>query len=96
MLLVTCNNCGAMGFTVSGADFAADAAVRCVTPADDPPGSPEGSCCREHSSHEDHADYVRQTGESGCRPVTITVLPGTVSVQHSQGQLLSDGPAALS
>jgi hypothetical protein len=57
-----------------------DAAVRCVTGADNPPGSPDGSCCTVHGSHEDHAAHVAATGDATCRTVTITVLPGSVPV----------------
>ena len=65
MLLVQCNNCGAQGFTESS--DVPDAAVQC-------------SCCSEHASHDDHVAHVRANGDASCRPVTITLLPGSARV----------------
>lgn len=78
MILVECNNCRAQGFTEDGSN--PDAVVRCTTPAGDPPGSPEGTCCTSHESHEHHAAAVAETGNASCRPVTITMLPGSARV----------------
>ena len=65
MLLVQCNACGAQGFTESG--DCPDEAVRC-------------GCCPDHGSHGEHAEHVAATGDASCRPVTITLLPGSVRV----------------
>ena len=65
MLQVQCNSCGAQGYT-DGGDLP-DAAVRC-------------GCCSDHGSHEEHAEHVAANGDASCRPVTITVLPGSVRV----------------
>lgn len=75
-LHVQCDNCGGWGITSNNA--APDAAAQCRTPADDPPGSPDGSCCTVHTSHDDHAQAVAGSGDSSCRPVTITVMAGEV------------------
>lgn len=69
---VQCNNCGAWGLTDNHA-FPDGAAV-CVSPADDPPGSPQGSCCADHEHLEHHLQEAELTGDSTCRPVTITIM----------------------
>jgi hypothetical protein len=74
---VQCNNCGSWEITDNHAN--PDAAVRCRTPAGDPPGSPDGSCCTVHASHEEHAEHAASTGDAGCRPVTITIMSGGVA-----------------
>lgn len=79
MLLVQCGACGATGFTETGQDL--DAAVRCVSPAGSPEGSPEGLCCADHESHDDHVAHVQATGDASCRPVMITVMPGSTQMQ---------------
>lgn len=79
MLHVQCNGCGAMGFTESGE--ALDDVVRCVSPADEPEGSPEGLCCADHESHDDHVAHVQATGDASCRPLVITIMPGSTQLQ---------------
>jgi hypothetical protein len=83
MYLIQCNNCNANGFTEQAQN--PDAMVRCTTAAGDPPGSPDGSCCTVHESHEHHADHVAATGDATCRPVTITALPGSASLLPAGG-----------
>jgi hypothetical protein len=78
MLHVQCGNCGAWGVTEDGS--LPDAAARCTSAADDPPGSPAALCCTDHEDHEAHVAHVRATGDASCRPVTITLLPGTAVV----------------
>lgn len=79
MFLVTCGHCHTQGWTENGADL--DAAVRCDTPAGTPPGSTDGCCATSGMSHDDHIAYVRQTGDSRARPLTITVPPGRTHLQ---------------
>jgi|HubBroStandDraft_5_1064220.scaffolds.fasta_scaffold169259_2 hypothetical protein len=62
MLLVTCNTCGAQGFTLNGRY--PDVAVEC-------------ECCPEG---HDHGKSANETGVI-CRPVTITVVPGSQSLR---------------
>jgi hypothetical protein len=69
---VQCNNCGAWGLTENHGF--PDGAAQCRSAEDDPPGSPEGSCCPEHESLDHHLDEAARTGDSRCRPVTITVV----------------------
>lgn len=69
---VECNHCHAWALTDNHA-FPDEAAV-CTSAADDPPGSPAGSCCADHESLEAHLAEARQTGDSRCRPVTITIM----------------------
>lgn len=69
---VQCNRCGAWAITENHAF--PDGAVCCVSPEGDPPGSPRGSCCAEHESLEHHLEQAELTGDSRCRPVTITIM----------------------
>lgn len=72
MIHVQCRNCGAEAWTDDGS--CPDAAVRCVSPAGDPPGSAEGCCSVLGHSHEEHIEYVRATGNASSRPVIITAF----------------------
>lgn len=65
MLQVQCDACGAQGYTESG--DVPDAAVQC-------------GCCSDHGSHDEHVAHVRDHGDASCRPVTITLLPGSARV----------------
>jgi hypothetical protein len=78
LLHVQCNHCGTWAVTDNGA--VPDRAVRCTSAADDPPGSPDGCCSAEHASHEEYIAHVETTKDATARPVTITMLPGTVNV----------------
>jgi hypothetical protein len=69
---VQCNSCGAWGIT-DDHGFP-DAAAVCSSAEDNPPGSPEGSCCADHESLQHHLEEARRTGVSHCRPVTITIM----------------------
>ena len=69
---VQCNSCGAWGIT--GNHEFPDEAVQCVSAKNDPPGSPEGLCCPDHESLDHHLAEARATGDSRCRPMTITVM----------------------
>jgi hypothetical protein len=82
VFLVTCSNpaCKGQGFTEQSGPGDFDDAVRCTTAAGTPKGSPAGLCCTVHRSHEAHVEHVRKHGDSSCRPVTITVVPGHVRV----------------
>jgi hypothetical protein len=71
---VQCNNCGAWGITDN--HVFPDGAVLCTSEEGDPEGSPAGSCCAEHESLEHHLEQSELTGDSRCRPVTITVMGG--------------------
>jgi hypothetical protein len=76
-LVVSCNHCHAVGVTD---DYSfPDAAVTCASPADDPPGSVEGSCSTAGHTHEEHLAHVRATGDASNRPLTITVTGTTVT-----------------
>jgi hypothetical protein len=83
MFLVECNNpkCGGRGFTEACAPGDLDDAARCTTPADEPPGSVEGSCSTVGHTHEEHVAHVRATGDSRNRPVTIVVVPGSTTLR---------------
>jgi hypothetical protein len=83
VFLVTCDNsaCKGQGFTENCGPGDLDDAARCTTPAGVPLGSAAGTCCTTHDSHEAHAAYVRATGNSSCRPVTITVVPGSTKLK---------------
>ncbi len=70
MLHVRCPNCGAEGWTDDGGN--PDAAVRCVSPAGDPPGSTDGCCSPAGHTHEEHIAYAFETKDSSFRPVVIT------------------------
>jgi hypothetical protein len=72
MIHVQCNSCGAWGVTDNHA-FPDHAAV-CTSPADDPPGSPDGSCCPDHETLDHHLAEAQRTGVSHCRPVTLTIM----------------------
>lgn len=72
MIHVQCNNCGAWALTDNHA--APDSAVQCHSAEGDPPGSQAGTCCTAGRSHDEHAEYARDTGDSNCRPVTITIM----------------------
>lgn len=78
---VQCRHCGAWGMT-DNHNFP-DGAVRCTSPAGDPPGSPDGSCCADHESMDHHLAEALRTGDSRCRPLTITVVgmpnPGVIA-----------------
>lgn len=67
---VRCLHCGAGGWTYDGSNL--DDAVRCASPAGDPPGSAEGCCSTLGHTHEEHVAYVRATGDASPRPVLIT------------------------
>jgi hypothetical protein len=69
---VQCNTCGAWAITANHAF--PDGSVRCTSPAGRPKGSPEGSCCTVHESLEHHLEQAELTGDSTCRPVTITIM----------------------
>jgi hypothetical protein len=68
MLQVTCQSCGTQAFTEDNAD--PDAALVCV----------EGSGCCPEDHH--HGQAANATG-TPCRPVTITVLPGSVTMHRA-------------
>jgi hypothetical protein len=70
MLLVECKNCGTQAFTENNAD--PDSALACV----------EGSGCCAEDHH--HGQAANETG-TPCRPVTITVLPGSVKMTMAGG-----------
>lgn len=70
MLHVQCDGCRASAYIEDGAD--PDAAVSC------PPGS---GCCQEDHHHGQAANEAGMP----CRPVTITVMPGSTSVQPAAG-----------
>jgi hypothetical protein len=69
MFHVRCPNCGAEGWS-DGSN--PDAAVRCTSPAGDPPGSTEGSCSTLGHTHAEHIAHVLATGDASSRPVIIT------------------------
>jgi hypothetical protein len=48
----------------------------------DPDSAVICECCTED---HDHAQAVRDTRDAGCRPVTITVLPGSVDMHPALG-----------
>jgi hypothetical protein len=84
---VQCGQCGAWAVTTQDPP---DGAVRCISPADDPPGSLEGSCCTAGHTHEEHGQYAAERHDDGsqCRPVIITIMgaahgypAGTVSLE---------------
>jgi hypothetical protein len=70
MIHVRCPHCGAEGETEDGSN--PDAAVRCVSPAGDPPGSVDGCCSTLGHTHEEHAAHVLATGDASSRPVIIS------------------------
>ena len=72
MIHVQCPNCGAEGWTDDGSN--PDAAVRCTSPAGDPPGSTDGCCSALGHTHEEHAAHVLATGDATSRPVIITAF----------------------
>lgn len=71
MFEVQCNSCGTQAFTENRAD--PDSALVC----------PEGSGCCTEEHH--HGQAANETG-TPCRPVTITMLPGSIAMQHASGQ----------
>lgn len=73
---VQCNSCGAWAITEDHEALgpAVDSVVQCTSPAGQPKGSPEGSCCAEHESLDHHNEQVALTRDSSCRPVTITIM----------------------
>lgn len=78
---VQCNGCGAYGYTDQTGPGDLDHAVRCTSPAGEPPDSVEGCCSTRGHTHEEHVAHVRATGDASGRPVTITVgLAGPVQV----------------
>jgi hypothetical protein len=79
MFLVTCDTCGATGFTEDGS--ALDAAVKCETAAGIPPGSIDGSCSVLGYTHDEHLAHLAATGDASSRPVTITVVPGSTTTK---------------
>jgi hypothetical protein len=87
---VQCDHCGSWNITDNHAD--PDSAVRCVSEAENPPGSVAGSCCTAGHTHEDHAEHVRQTHDATCRTVTITIMPGPGAVQMLGSQMAGHGP----
>lgn len=78
MFHVQCKRCGGMGWTEDGSNL--DDAARCVSPAGSPPGSVEGSCSTLGHTHEQHVAHVKATGDAAPRPVTITVVPGSMTL----------------
>lgn len=76
MFLVECPSCGERGYTEACGPGDFDAAVRCTSPAGEPPGSVDGCCSTRGHTHEEHVSHVRVTGDASSRPVVITVLPG--------------------
>jgi len=66
VLQVQCDGCGTQAFTENNAD--PDAALSCVEDSD---------CCKEDHHHGQNAEA---TG-TPCRPVTITVLPGSIHMK---------------
>jgi hypothetical protein len=83
VFLVTCDNpaCNGRGFTEDSGPGDFDDAVRCTTAAGVPAGTPAGLCCTTHRTHEAHVEHVRKTGNSSCRPVTITIIPGSTRLK---------------
>ncbi len=68
MLQVQCKSCGTQVFTENNAD--PDSALVCA----------EGSGCCAVDHH--HGQAANETG-TPCRPVTITVLPGSVTMHRA-------------
>jgi hypothetical protein len=66
MLQVQCLSCGTQAFTENLAD--PDSALACP---------PEAPCCKEDHHHGNAANESGQP----CRPVIITVLPGSVHMK---------------
>jgi hypothetical protein len=90
---VQCNSCGAWAITENHA--LPDAAVRCTSPADDPPGSPEGCCSTLGHTHEEHVAHVAATRDATSRPVTITIMgTATQLVDTPGGPKAVGGPGA--
>jgi hypothetical protein len=79
---VQCNSCGAWGITDNHAF--PDGAARCTSAEGEPEGSPEGSCCAEHEHLDHHLEQAELTGDSRCRPVTITIM-GTAHGRAGMG-----------
>lgn len=78
---VSCDFCGAYGYTDQTGPGDLDHVVRCTTGHDDPPGSVAGCCSTKGHTHDDHVAHVRATGDASGRPVTITLgLAGTVEL----------------
>jgi hypothetical protein len=80
MIHVRCAHCGAEAWTSNGA--CPDAAVKCATPAGDPPGSVDGCCSTLGHNHLEHVLHVIATGDASSRPVIITA---TASLEGSTG-----------
>ena len=68
MLQVQCQGCGTQAFTEDHSD--PDKALACL---------PDADCCKEDHHHGQAASVTGQP----CRPVTITVLPGSVRMQRA-------------
>jgi hypothetical protein len=71
MVHVQCPSCGAEGWMQDGMTLP-DEAVRCTSPAGDPPGSVEGCCCTAGRTHEEHISHVLETLDASSRPVVVT------------------------
>lgn len=69
MLLIECNGCHTKMFSEE-ANVDPDAALTCADPE-------ASGCCTDDHHHGDN----QRVGEP-CRPITITVMPGSVVVQH--------------
>jgi hypothetical protein len=68
MLQVACKSCGTQAFTENDAD--PDSVLVCP---------PEAPCCKEDHHHGNAANESGQP----CRPVLITVLPGSVTMHRA-------------
>lgn len=73
MLHVQCDNCGAMAFTERHEDPDADfdAKTSC-------------SCCKKDHHHGNAA--TADLSAPACRPLTITVVPGSVHLRAGGGE----------
>lgn len=71
MLLVQCNSCKAVAFAADEQHENPDAALAC-------------DCCETGGRAHDHAAHANAGGEP-CRPVTITLVPGQVTLQPVSG-----------
>jgi hypothetical protein len=82
MYLIQCNHpdCKGQGFTESTDPGDFEDACRCTTKAGTPKGSVHGSCSTAGHTHEEHVAYVRETGDASHRPVTITAVPGSMTI----------------
>lgn len=69
---VQCSACGAYGWTDQTGPGDLDHAVRCASPAGNPPGSVDGCCSTLGHSHDEHVAHVRATGDASARPVMVT------------------------